>query len=665
MVGSQAGKDDRRIIVSDDVRPQDDFYRYVCQHWKDDNPRPADQVCWSRLSQLATKVDDQVAAIFADWLKRGAKLTAGQRQAVELYKTYLAKDRLASASAATLVDIHQRLIQPINSTNQAAYLGQLTRIGLTTPWDFSVDTNPHDPTRFILSLVQSDLNLPGRAYYLSRSPRLKATRLAYRRFIRQFWRRSRSELGRLTGTPPPFVRLSSVQLLKLESALAQWSAPHEQVIHPRRSTNVYSLFELQATFDFDWPGYFRSLGLKTPPRYINVAQPDFLQAAVRWLRAASPAELKLYLTWQLLLGLAPRVNESLMADYFGFFGRTLYGQAEIKTLELRARQFVSRELIDTIGREYVRRHFPAKHQQAIRALSDEIKLALTRRLRAAKWLTDSGRQAALKKLERISINLGRPRTWASYQQLKLDRRNLVQTRVNLEAFNTDWSLRLLGQRPNRYNFNLGPGSFGSHFVDAWTDPCLLTTNYTAAILQPPFYDPSADWAFNLGSVGSVIGHELTHHFDNLGAHYNADGRLRDWLAPAERQAFQKAAQPLLRAAARFEVLPKVRLKAHQVLGELLADLGGLVLVSEIVAQRYPNRTLRQQIYRRVLEAYAYYNAENASPELRIMRVQSDEHPDSVFRVNGIVSHLPAFYEAYDLKPTDKLYRPSTERAQVW
>ncbi len=665
MVGSSTKiKPDRRIVVSDQFRPQDDFYRHVCQHWIDQHPRPADQVCWGHFSQLSTEVDDQVAAIFADWLKPKANLTAAQRQAVGLYKTCLAKDKLAGAGAQTLVGLHRQLIAPINSTNQAGYLAQLTRVGVTTPWDFSVDTNGHDPQTFLLTLGQSDLNLPDRDYYLSKAARFKANRQAYRRFIRLFWRRSQVELGQL-GVPVRFGRLRSSRLLKLETALAQWSAPHEQVIHPRQSTNVYSLFELQATFDFDWPAYFRGLGLKTPPRYINVAQPDFLQAAVRWLGTVSSADLKLYLAWQLLLSFAPHVNEALMANYFAFFGRTLHGQAEIKSLDLRGRQFVSRELPDTIGREYVRRHFPVDYQRRIQTLSDEVCTALARRLEQVKWLTDLSRPLALQKLENISVNLARPRTWASYQKLQLDRRNLVQTRINLDTFNTDWSLRLLGQNPNRQNFNLGPGSLGPHTVDAWTDPCLLTTNYPAAILRPPFYDPAADWAFNLGAIGSVIGHELTHHFDNLGAHYNPDGQLRDWLSPVEQRAFQRAAQPLLRAAGQFEVLPKVRLKGRQVLGELLADLGGLVLVTDIVAQRYSNRALRRQVYRRVLEAYAYYNAENSTPEFRLMRTRRDEHPDNVFRVNGIVGHLPAFYEAYDLKPTDKLYRPPTERAQVW
>ena len=653
-----------RIVVSQTIRPQDDFYHYVCSDWLKKNPRPDNQSCWGHFSALATEVDGQIEQILSDWLKPGARLTASQKQAVELYRVYLFKNRLAPAGAKTLLDSYRQLIKPLTDENLAASLARLTRAGLGVFWDFSIDTNNQDPQGFILSLDQPDLSLPDRSYYLDRGSRFRDCRQAYRRFIRLFWRQVQLELQRQAGSSR-IGRLRPAKLLKIESQLAQWSVPPEQFNHPRQSTNIYSLLELQATFDFDWPAYFEGLGLKTPPRQVNVAQPEFLAAVINWLATAKEADIKLYLTWQLLLGLAPHINESLTADYFDFFGRALHGQLQIKPLKLRARQFVSRELLDTVGKEYVRRHFPARSQTRAQELTEEVRQSFARRLGSVKWLGEASRQQALAKLERISVNLGQPRTWASYGGLKIDRRNLVRTQLNLAEFNSDRSLGLLGQKPKRQNFNLGPGPYGAQVVDAWTDPCLLTTNYTAAILRPPFYDPTADWAFNLGTLGSIIGHELTHHFDDLGSHYNPEGLLRDWLKPAEKRAFYKAARPLLRAADKFEVLPRVHLKGSQVLGEVLADLGGLVLVTDIVDQHYKNSALRRQIYRRVLEAYAYYNVQNSTDEFRVAQTYSDEHPDSIFRVNGIVSHLPAFYEAYDLKPTDKLYLSPTERAKVW
>lgn len=652
------------IVVDRNIRPQDDFYHHVCSNWLKQNPRPPNQSCWGHFSDLATRVDCQLEQIFTDWLKPGAKLRPPQKQAVDLYKLYLAKDRLSAAGAKTLLKTHQQLIADCTTDNLAQNLGRLTRTGLATFWDFSVDADNQNPDSFILSLDQPGLTLPDRSYYLERSGRFQTCRLAYRRFIRLFWRQVQVELQRFGGSDR-LGRLRPVKLLKIETQLAQWSAPTEDLNHPRRSTNLYSLFELQATFDFDWPAYFEGLGLPKPPRYVNVAQPEFLAAAVKWLGDAKQADINLYLTWQLLLGLSPHVSESLTDDYFDFFGRTLHGQSEVKPLKLRARQFVSRELLDTIGREYVRRHFPAKTQAAVTELTEEVRQAFARRLESSKWMGEDSRRQALEKLEKIAVNLGKPKTWASYESLAVDRRNLLKTQLKLAEFNSDQSLNLLGQKPKRQNFNLGPGPYGAQVVDAWTDPCLLTTNYTAAILQPPFYDPDADWAFNLGTIGSVIGHELTHHFDNLGAHYDPQGLLREWLKPSERRAFDKAAQPLVAAADRFEVLPGVRLRGSQVLGEALADLGGLVLVTDVVDRHYKNPALRHQIYRRVLEAYAYYNAQNPTDEFRVSQTLSDEHPDSVFRVNGIVGHLPAFYQAYDLKPTDKLYIPPAGRAKVW
>lgn len=506
MVGVKNKAKPPTIVLSQTVRPQDDFYGYVCSDWRQKNPRPANHSCWGHFSLLATRVDGQLERIFADWLKSGRRLTKAQQQAVDLYKIYLAKNRLAPAGAKTLLETYHQLIESCSADNLADNLAALTRAGLTTFWDFSVDANNQNPKSFILSLDQPELSLPDRSYYLERGPRLRACRQAYRRFIRLFWRQVQVELQRLAGDSRIGL-LRPAKLLRIESQLARWSVSQERFNHPRQSTNTYSLFELQATFDFDWPAYFAGLGLKNPPRQVNVSQPEFLAAVVGWLATAKIADIKLYLTWQLLLGLAPHVNESLTADYFDFFGRSLHGKGEIKPLKLRARQFVSRELLDTVGREYARRHFMAKDRARVQQLTEEVRQALARRLGAAPWLGQASRRQALLKLDQITVNLGQPKAWASYEGLELARRDLVQTQLNLARFNADWALGLLGQKPRRGDFNFGPGPYGAQAVDAWSDPCLLTTNYTAAILQPPFYDRSADWAFNLGTTGSVIGHE--------------------------------------------------------------------------------------------------------------------------------------------------------------
>ena len=610
------------------------------------------------------KVQKQIKAIMTDWCRRGARLTPAQKQARDLYRVYVSKDRLTAAGSQTLVQVLDDLIIGLDKTNLAGRLGRLNRLGLPGIWDFSVEHNGHDNQSFIFWLGQSGLTLPGRDYYTDRQLK-KSHHGSYRQFIKSFWGSvaktvDDKRLGR-------YRRQFATKIIDLEAKLAAIHWDHTQNQDDIAIQQVLSRDQLKERYPFAWEDYFAAVGLKSIPDQLIVNQPSFLGQVLALIDASDSRDLAVLLTWQLLVKFGPGLSEDLSEQSFAFFGRQLHGQKQPQPLTKRARYFVGSVLTDTIGREYVRRHFPKSHQADVERLAAEIKASFRRRLLAVDWLTPKTKKLVLLKLRRIQVNLGRPQQWANYRGLKIDSGNLIQTFLDVSEFLTDRSLNLLGRQPNRANFDqIGSGVYSAQVVNAWTNPNMLTTNYPAAILQPPFYDHQASWATNLGSLGTVIGHELTHHFDTRGGQYDHNGNLKPWLTKSERTKFVQASQPLIDQADNYVVVGSVRLRGKQVISEHLADIGGLLIATDLVARRWPkDEVSRRRAYIELFQAFAYRQARNMTDEALIRVTKTDEHPDSPFRVNGVVVHADAFYDAYNLTPKDKLYLKPSARASVW
>ena len=336
----------------------------------------------------------------------------------------------------------------------------------------------------------------------------------------------------------------------------------------------------------------------------------------------------------------------------------------MKTPAKRAADSTNRAFCDTLGQAYVKRHFRAGRKRQVEELAGQVAAAFRERLGRNTWMSAPSRLYAQDKLDRIIINAGYSGIWNDCSELELADDNPLDNALQIVAGNVRKNLGLLEQEPDRRRF--GSLTENVQAVNAWTSPVLLNTNYPAAFLQPPFFDHEAGWTYNLGALGSVIGHELTHNFDDQGSCYDRDGHLAPWLNREERRAFKKAADKLVKTADKHRPAPEVRMKGKQVIGELIADLGGLEIVLDIVKEACrDDEEKRRRALREVFIAYGFHFAINETAEAKIMLAKAGVHPDGPFRVNGIVRHCDDFYEVFGVKEGDNLYLKPEDRARIW
>ena len=338
------------------------------------------------------------------------------------------------------------------------------------------------------------------------------------------------------------------------------------------------------------------------------------------------------------------------------------GTRKLKSRQQRAARAVGGYFSDTFGQAYVKHYFPVSNKKKVEKLAAEVAKSFAERLADNDWMSATSRRYAQDKLARIIVNIGHGSTWQSYN-VELDPENLIGNRLILMDAYRKRKLALLEQTPDRQCFDSLDNNV--QIVNAWTNPILLNTNYPAAFLQPPFYDSKASFEYNLGALGSVIGHELTHNFDDQGSRYDIDGHLKAWLSKEEQKAFKKAAAKFIKHANKHQPVPKIHMKGKQVIGEIIADLGGLEIVVDIVRNKYPDAQARKVAFRQLFIAHAFYYAINETMQSKIMLAQAGVHPDNPFRVNGIVAHCEGFYEAFDLKKGDNLYLKKSERVSIW
>ena len=662
------------IQVDTSIRPQDDFYHYVNQLFVNNHPLPQDREVVSQYTLLQGKVDRRIEQMIAEWRQLdSAHLTLAQQQVVELAQLYIDQDRLAGQSLQALEEIYEQAYRALDQTGLAGLLGVLSRLGV----GWGVVPKAHlqltDTRYYRLCLHGGDGVLPTKGHYVNQNwPHFQRIRGHYQDFIRSYSQRfletveTITRSTRFTGEVTTIVREWSDHqdlsqfVLDLETRLAEsdWSPASIRARH--RSYRLYSRSQLQANFAFDWRAYFKGVGRKCPDQVL-VFKPSYLAASLQLFSQLPAQRLRRYLAWRLAVSYADLISTELSRHKFAFFGRVLGGQVQEPSLHTRLCQFVQTHLPDTVGQEYVQRHYQLEQQADLEKMATQIRRSLQYRLAHASWLSPGARRYARTKLDQVVVNLGVPSTWADYSSLGRDWGNLVSARSAIDSLRQNLIWERVDQVADRRNF---PGEKVIR-VNAWADHGNMCIICTAAILQPPFYDHLADPLTNLGLIGTTIGHEWTHHFDKMGCRHDHLGNLNSWMPVRDQDRFIAACQPLLDQASRFQVTEGVYMRGPQVISEALADLGGVQTVIDIVTRQYRQHQERQRAWRQVFIAYAYKRFMNMSLEARINRAVSSYHPDVLFRVNGVLAHIQEFYEAFDVRPGDRLYLPPDHRCRVW
>lgn len=638
--------------LDSNVRPQDDFFGYVNNNWLRTNPIPPSESSWGTFYQLRDESWAAVHDIISSLKKiQPSLLTHDQNLLRKYFKTALEFTNYSS-SHIILIKKEIETIKSIENSEQLAnYIGRCHRHNLSPFWTWYVDLDDKDSSHQVMRLHQSGLRLPNRDYYLDNSSHMIDIRDKYAKHKK-----------RVSNLLPELESIFNWdQSIEIEKLIAQASWADVKLRDVHENYTKFSNVSLgKRYFNFNWKSYFDGLGWNEPNDSLVIGQPTYFDKIIKLLHQIPLDNIKSYLSWYTVSHFLSWIDEESAAESFSFYGSTISGTTEIKPLWKRVVLQADNLIIgETLGREYAAKHFPADSKKAVIKIVEEIRAAYHRRINKLTWMSDKTKVRAHTKLDNIKVFIGYPTTWQSLEGLILSDSNHIANILTARAFETDIELKKIGQKPAKEEWHMS-----AHTVNAYHHPNRLEIVFPAAILQPPFYDPKSSHSTNLGGIGAVIGHEFTHGFDDQGAEFDEQGNVNTWQNAKERSAFKTRSNTIVSQADKFEVIPGVRLKGGLILGEAIADLGGLELAIEALILNPDNDGTTEQLEELFIN-FARCESGAATKERSIELAKIDPHPPSVFRVNNIINSTDEFYNIYNVKPGDNLYLPTQQRTKIW
>nr|WP_228518494.1 M13 family metallopeptidase [Gluconobacter sp. R75828] len=646
------------------VQPGDNFFEYANGTYLRNLKIPGDMSSYGPFRILYELSLSRQKTILDEAAKKVAdQPTDDMGKIGTYYASFLdqkAVDRLGGKPLATDLET----IRNVNDGKglAAAFGSSLKSMAFTT-FQIGVEQDQKDPEHYMLMLDQGmsigvggGLGLPDTSYYTN--PKLADKKKAYQAYI--------AKMLTLEGWPDAEKNAQAV--VDLETALAKVEVPRDQTRDPLKTYNPMPVSELQKLApDFDWATFLISAGLPAEGlenRKIDVREPAGIKAMATVLKGADIGTLRAWLAFHLGDNAAAYLSSTFYDASFEFNSHTLSGVAQQSPRWKRAVRVTNGALGWALGREYVARYFPPSAQAQITDLVQKVKASFHERLEHNSWMDEPTRKAALNKLDHFAIQVGYPKKWWDYSKLEIRKGDVYGNAVRGVAFNWQHDLDKLDKPVDRDEWGMTPQT-----VNAYNDPTMNEIVFPAAILQPPFFDPKGDVAVNYGAIGGVIGHEMSHGFDDQGRHYDEHGRLSDWWTKASTDAFQKLADRLGAQYDAQEVLPGAHVNGKMTMGENIADSGGLNLGLQAYHDSLHGKPA-PVVHgltgdQRVFLGWAQVWREKDRPDALRQQMLSNEHAPAITRVNIPAHNIDAWYDAFDVKPGQKLYLAPDQRVKIW
>ena len=637
------------------VRPQDDFFRYVNGTWLKTVQMPADKARYGSFIELRDKSEADLHAIIQEVAAAQDKQAGTEAQKVgDLYQSFMDTERVESLGLQPLRADLARIAALKDKQALPELFASLAFTGVQTPLSIGVNQDGKQSDRYIVYANQSGLGLPDRDYYFKTEPRFVETRAAYVTYI--------ETLLRLAGEKDPAGAAKAI--LALETALAEkhWDRVRNR---DREATyNLKSVAEMdKLTPGFSWSRYLKALGADKTPGVI-VRQPDYFQALDALLAKTPVTTLKQYLTFKVLDEHAPLLSSPFEQAEFAFTGKTLQGLQENRPRWKRAVEAVDRALGEAAGKLYVERHFSPDSKARMQELVKNLRVAFEKGIDQLEWMGPETKAQAKTKLARFNVKIGYPEQWRDYAALTISKDDLVGNVKRGTEFEVRRRVAKLGQPIDRAEWGMTPQT-----VNAYYNPTMNEIVFPAAILQPPFFNPAADDATNYGAIGGVIGHEISHGFDDQGSRSDGEGNLRDWWTASDKAAFQQRTSMLADQYSAFSPLQGMNVNGKLTLGENIGDLSGLTVAFKaykvsLGGQEAPvieGFTGDQRFFLGWAQVWRTLHRDDALRQVLL----TDTHSPGDYRVNGVVRNMPEFYSAFGVKEGDGAYLPPEQRVQVW
>jgi putative endopeptidase len=638
------------------VRPADDLYRHAAGGWLARTQIPADRSNFGAFTVLADQAEADIHAILEDLSHRQYLVAGSEEQKVgDLYRSFLDTAALESAGLAPLQGELQQIDALRSKPDVVAYIGHAQQIGVYAGLAWSPEVDARNTKAYIGYLSQAGLSLPDRDYYLKTDQRYVEYRKALVSYIV-------SVLGAAGDTAP---QATAARILSIETQLArvQWSKVQNR--DPVRIYNKMTLAEVaQLAPQIDWPALLQSAG--APAEAFVVMQPSYIAALGKLVASISVADWKSYLRYRLIDDNAALLGARFDTPHFELYERTLQGVQQPLPRWKRAIQLIDGTMGEATGRLYVAQHFGAPARQRVRQLVANLLAAFRESIDQLEWMSPATRAEAQRKLAAYNIKIGYPDKWRDYSALQIAAGDLAGNIMRYERFELQRRVARMHGPVDRGEWRLTPQT-----INAYYEPSLNEIVFPAAILQPPFFDPAADDAVNYGAIGAVIGHEISHGFDDQGRQFDASGNLRDWWTTQDAARFKERAERLVAQYAAYTVLDGQHLNGQLTLGENIADLSGLAVAYRAWSIARSAAPAAQDTLDGYTGAQRFFlgwaqiwRRKYRDDNLR-MRLSVDPHSFSEFRANGAATNLPAFYDAFAVTPSDKLYRAPADRVKIW
>jgi endothelin-converting enzyme/putative endopeptidase len=619
------------------VAPCDDFYQFACGGWTKANPIPGDQSSWGRFNELAERNRVTLREILDEAAKGGASQAPFDRKLGDFYGSCMDEAKVEALGASALKPQLDGIAALKSKAELPAALAGLHRAGVEAVFAFGAEQDFKDTTQVIAQADQGGLGLPERDYYFKDDAKSVEIRKQYVDHV--------AKMFTLLGDKPEAASAHARTVMGIESTLAKASLTAVQRRDPQLLYHKMTVAELQKLSpSFDWNAYVVATGA---PRVesLNVVVPEFVKALEQQLESVSLADWQSYLRWHAARAAAPFLSTPFVNAGFEFYGRTLRGQKQLQPRWKRCVEYADNALGEAVGQKFVEKTFGADGKERMNAMVTALEQALDADIKGLPWMTDATKTQALGKLDAIRRKIGYPDKWRDYSSYQVAPGDFAGNVRRANAFETKRQLDKIGKPVDRGEWGMTPPT-----VNAYYNPLMNDINFPAGILQPPFFERGMDDAVNFGAIGSVIGHEMTHGFDDEGRQFAADGTLNDWWSEADAKAFEERAQCIAEQYSGFTAVDDVKLNGKLTLGENTADNGGVriaymaLLQTLANAQQQPRDGFTPE--QRFFLAWGQIWCTNRTPEAERLRAQTDPHSPGRYRVNGVVSSMPEFQQAF-------------------
>jgi len=631
------------------VNPCQNFYQYACGNWRKNNPIPADQSRWGRFNEL----EERNLAIEREILEK-----AGHSQIGDFYAACMDEPAIERAGIRPIEPLLQHIDALSQKSQLAAEMVRLQNAGVRALFSFYVRPDAKKADTEIANVDQGGLGLPDREYYLKTDPHSVELRKQYEDHVRAMFALLDKAQPGAGGDPEAAART----VMAFETALAQASMGRVERRDPDKTYHKMTVTQLaELTPDFGWKLYVSTVGIP-PVESLNVAAPDFVKALNKIIADTSLADLKTYLRWHVLNSAASLLPRAFDDENFRFNEHILRGTREMPPRWKRCARATDRALGDALGQAFVKVAFNGSSKEKALQLVGEIESEMHKDIQNATWMTPATKDQAFTKLREVANKIGYPEKWKDYSSVKISAGDYFGDTEHALEFEIRRNFAKIGKPVDKSEWGMTPPT-----VNAYYSPNMNNINFPAGILQPPFYSPHASDAVNYGGIGAVIGHELTHGFDDEGRKFDGAGNLRDWWTEADGKAFEARADCIAKEYSGFSPVPGINLNGKLTLGENAADNGGMHLaymaLMDSLAKHMEGKldgfTPQQQFFL----GYAQIWCQNTTEQAARVRAATDPHSPGEFRTNGVLQNMPEFQQAFSCKAGDAMV--SADPCRVW